>query len=86
MSDSVDDQYIAHLEDRVYEKVQFVANRMRQLAEDVENEAKRAKAHGQVQRLPSAVAHTVAWGVANAHVDMVASAYADLVEVRSSLK
>ncbi|ANA86483.1 hypothetical protein BH762_gp035 [Gordonia phage OneUp] len=85
MSD-IDAQYISLLEERVYEKAQFVADRLRQIADDIEVEIRRAKDHGRVQALPSNVSRTVAWGIANAHVGDVAGTYADLVEAREAVR
>ncbi|MDJ0010142.1 hypothetical protein [Gordonia alkanivorans] len=77
----IDDRYVTHLEGRVREKAQDVANHLREVADAIERDANR----GKLDRLPASVMHTLSWGLANANAAAVGYAFADLVEVREAI-
>ncbi|MCH5645122.1 hypothetical protein [Gordonia sp. ABSL49_1] len=80
-SDNLTDRYLIHLETRLRDAVHGTATQFRELADRLDREADLAP----LDRLPVIVAHEVAWGVANARLDLPAQAYADLVEAQKAV-
>lgn len=80
--DKILDDMIKRAEIRVRQSVSNTASRLREVADELDRAANREA----VEALPERVAHVVAWGVANARLDMPASALRDLQALRDDAR
>ena len=76
------DDMIERAEIRVRKAVSNTAASLREVADELDRAANRED----VEALPERVAHVVAWGVANARLDMPASALRGLQELRDAVR
>lgn len=80
---ATDLRHLKFLENRVRDQGVAVAGSLRDVADQIEREVKRAK---DVLDIPYLVQHALAWGVVNANADMISSSAKDFVELRRHIE